>query len=389
MLGRIVLGAAVACGLGGNAMAAEAAGSELTFGIAYTGEVWRNASGGVERGTRYLDNLDVTAEMAFEAFGAEATVFAYGLYNNKDTFSDLVGDALGVSNIDNERVVRLLEFWYEQKIPWLNASVKLGLYDLNSEFDAIETAGLFIHPSHGIGPEYAQSGLNGPSIFPSTSPAVRLDWMPNEQWTLRLAVLDAVPNDPDDPKRMDLTLGQGALFAGEVNYTTEGGARFGLGAWSYTSEFDLLVPVGSTTRKRGDPGVYAFAEVPFFRAEESETRGLDGFVRVGRADEELYQFEYYFGAGLTYTGLLPQRAEDQLGLAVAHAVNGGSFRDAMTLATVPVERAETNIELTYRAPVNSWLTLQADVQYVINPGTAGNVDNALAVGLRFEIGFEF
>jgi porin len=51
--------------------------------------------------------------------------------------------------------------------------VKIGLYDLNSEFDVIEAAALFLNPSHGIGPDFAQSGRNGPSIFPVTSLAIR------------------------------------------------------------------------------------------------------------------------------------------------------------------------------------------------------------------------
>ena len=34
-------------------------------------------------------------------------------------------------------------------------SVLTCLYNLNSEFDVIETAGLFINSSHGIGPDYS------------------------------------------------------------------------------------------------------------------------------------------------------------------------------------------------------------------------------------------
>jgi carbohydrate-selective porin OprB len=48
-------------------------------------------------------------------------------------------------------------------------SVLAGLYELNSEFYRLQSAGLFLNSSFGIGPEFSQSGLEGPSIFPSTS----------------------------------------------------------------------------------------------------------------------------------------------------------------------------------------------------------------------------
>jgi porin len=37
--------------------------------------------------------------------------------------------------------------------------------------------------------------------------------------------------------------------------------------------------------------------------------------------------------------------------------------------------------------VTEWLTVQPDVQYVVNPGTDPALDDALVVGLRFEIAF--
>ena len=111
----------------------------------YTGEVIANAAGGMRRGTRYLDNFDLVLEadlgrvMGWQ--GAELHV--YGLYNNGRAFSELVGDAQAPSNIETgTRAVRLYEAWINQQItPAI--SLKAGLYDLNSEFDALEAAGLF------------------------------------------------------------------------------------------------------------------------------------------------------------------------------------------------------------------------------------------------------
>ena len=79
------------------------------------------------------------------------------------------------------------------------ASIKFGLYDLNSEFDAIEAAALFINPSHGIGPDFSQSGRNGPSIFPLTSLALRADYKLDDHWLVRAVILDAFQVIPSVP----------------------------------------------------------------------------------------------------------------------------------------------------------------------------------------------
>jgi porin len=45
------------------------------------------------------------------------------------------------------------------------------------------------------------------------------------------------------------------------------------------------------------------------------------------------------------------------------------------------------IEATYRAPVSAWVTLQPDLQYIINPGGQRAASNALILGMRAEVGF--
>ena len=107
--------------------------------VVYTADVWHNARGGLRRGWRYLDNLDVTLTVDTErAIGwRDATLFVYGLYNNGQALTgDLIGDVQGVSNIETgARAVRLYEAWVEQRFG--RASIKFGLYDLNSEFDGM------------------------------------------------------------------------------------------------------------------------------------------------------------------------------------------------------------------------------------------------------------
>jgi porin len=45
------------------------------------------------------------------------------------------------------------------------------------------------------------------------------------------------------------------------------------------------------------------------------------------------------------------------------------------------------IEATYHAPLTPWLSVQPDVQYVINPGGQPATAAALIFGLRAQVGF--
>ena len=111
--------------------------------------------------------------------------------------------------------------------------------------------------------------------------------------------------------------------------------------------------------------------------DPDDTQGLGTYFQFAWAPSDRNEIERYYGAGLVYTGLIPGRDEDVIGLGVASAHLSRRLR--------PLEgkTQETAIELFYKAPLLPWLTVQPDVQYILNPG--GDGKDALAVGVRFEI----
>ena len=358
---------------GSPADAAEEAGPAVDLSVMYAAELW------AARGRRrHLDNLDVTLTVDAErALGWRgATLFAYALYNNGRSLSEVVGEAQTVSNIETGvRAVRLYEAWVDQRLG-PRASVRVGLYDLNSEFDTSEAGSLFVNSSHGVGPDLAQSGRNGPSIFPVTSLAARVEWTPAERWRVRAAALDGVPGDPARPRRTAVKLGgnDGALLIGEVEYR-DGRTKAALGAWGYTARFE---GIASGLRRRDSRGAYLLVERRVAAAQDG--RALAAFARIGFAEARVNAIGRYLGAGLVRTGVLAR--DDRLGVAVARASFGRPYRRATGAG-----RAETVVELTYRAALTPWLTVQPDAQYVVDPGGDPGLRNALALGLRAEVGF--
>lgn len=350
----------------------------LLLETSYTFDVLSNLSGGLRRGTRYLDNLDLVAEADLERLvgWSGALVHVYGLYNNGTPFGSLVGDEQVISNIETgTRAVRLYEAWISQEVGE-TASLKLGLYDLNSEFDSLDSSGLFTGSAHGIGTDFSQSGENAPSIFPVTSLAARASVEVASGWHVRAAVLDAVPGDPARPNRTAIKLGDGALLVGEIEAPIASGGKLLFGHWRYTAPQDRL----DGSAGKGADGFYLRGETTLIREAGTQGQGLDGFFRLGLADGGFYRFGGFASAGLNWTGAIDGRDEDQIGFAIASAITSGEDRRLSGS-----ERTETAFELTYRAVVNDWLSIQPGAHYIVNPAADPTIPNAFAIGLRTQL----
>lgn len=363
--------------------------ADVTVEAYYRADILSNTRGGIDTGTAWLDDGILTVEADVGAlWGDEASMFAKFLYNNSTTFSDVYsGDAQVVSNIDAPHGMRIFELSYEQR--WSDRySLRVGLYDLNSEFDANDTGGLFMNSSHGIGPDYAQSGLNGPSIFPISSLAARFNWQVNNDLLLRYAILDGVPGDPDDPAKntIDLSSDDGFLNALEADYAIPGGGRIVVGTWLYSADFDLIegtAPGGAPLRDDGNSGWYGFIDTPLPLG--AGTVEVSGFVRYGIADDRFNIFGSYIGGGIVATGLIASRPEDQLGVAIARVSVGDPIRRVVEAGGGSIDDAETAIELTWSTQLTDWLRIQPNIQFVSNPGVDPALSDALVVGLQFEL----
>ncbi len=397
---------------------AQPSDSDLRLEVAYLGDLAGNLSGGLRQRAVYFDNVDVTLTARDVLGWPHTTLFLYGLGNQGGNLTRLVGDAQTVSNIEAPNAWKLYEAWIQQILFEGRVSVLAGLYDLNSEFDVISSASLFLNSSHGIGPDFSQSGQNGPSIFPTTSVGLRARLLPHHAFYVQAVALDGVPGHPDRPAgthvlfdRDDglLLAAEAALLLGmEDEPETPFSARrrraryrrisrledavyrvkVALGAWRYTARFDDLAAVdgqGVPTQHTDNGGVYALAEGHLWREAADPAQGLWLFARAGVANRRVNRFGAYTGAGAVYVGPLAGRAEDRLGLAVASAFNGDPYQAALRAEGRSVERAEVNLELTYHAPLTSWLAVQADLQVVLNPDTDPALGDALVAILRLEV----
>lgn len=319
----------------------------------YTSDIATVVDGGIKKGAVYLDMLEITTGKQTEDTEWAGTL----LVTNSQTFSDqYAGDSQVASNIDNGQMIRLYELWYLQSFD--QHQWQVGLIDLNGLYDAIDTASLFLNSSHGIGPDFSQSGANGPSIFPVTSLAINWAWQINEQWHWQTGLFDAVPGDPNHPTRNTIKISkqEGALITSELGFDNID-LQTTIGTWYYTQP-----TTAESSMKDHNSGHYLSVEKP-------NEEGLAWWVRVGQAKPSVNDFRRYTGGGATYplwdglAGIGVARAE------YTQAVGGG---------------AEITWEMTYAKSINDVVSLQPSIQFIQQPSYSGISDTTVVI-LRVNI----
>tara|TARA_R100000908_G_scaffold65369_1_gene55060 strand:+ start:129110 stop:130357 length:1248 start_codon:yes stop_codon:yes gene_type:complete len=391
----------------------EESSNPFSLSVTYTVDIFGNFNGGNATGLRYMDNLDVNLEAHFETlpFGLGGTTFyVYGLGNQGSGISALTGDIQGVSNIETENSWRIFEAWVQKKFFLANSSLLVGLYDINSEFNVLNSSLLFLNSSHGLDPTIASSGVMGPSTFPYTSLAARLKINPFSGMVIQGAVLDGVPSDPANSKgtKVKLRKSNGVFVIGEVGYHSVSGMELqqrnrtsrrqnllapgissdnsiALGGWFYSDKRDTFTDGYQQT----EFGIYALGEYEILTESEGEQipESLQIFGRAGISNTEVQEIGGFFGAGFVVKGLFKQRSKDQSGFAVAWASAGTEYINNTFIGDGRPEKAETNFELTHLFSLNDYADLQLNTQYILNPGFNPVLDNAMVGGLRLILGF--
>lgn len=312
---------------------------------------------------------------------------------NKPNASN-IGSLQGIDNIEAAtHAFKLYEAWDEQAFLDNKLAILLGLHDLNTEFSVTDMTANFIKPVMQVGQSLAQSGNNGPSIFPNTSLAARLKYMPTETTYASIAAFDGVPGDPNrphgthiDPRRRD-----GLLIIAEAGCTPkiDGEDRalnkFAVGAWTYTKKVDDLVDVDSL----GDPikrrmsGAYFLSSYQIY-SDKKAGHDLGVFFRAGIADGDTRQTDWDYVAGVVGHGWIPSREDGELGFGFSQSHNSDKY---FTSVSGVADRSEYGLEAYYRDTIYNGVSIQPDIQRVIDPGTDRVTKDATMVGLRLDVNF--
>ena len=384
----------------------------LVPSLSYDGEAARALSGGEREGTVYTGLLHLRLRWIVPTTsdwrGTSAFIDVRNIHGGH--LGDLVGDAQGVDNIDGPGGTAIHELWLQHNFQWSGLSLLGGIYDVNSEFDRVQAAGLFLNSSFGVTPEFAESGATGPSIFPRTAAALRVAARPWNGSVIRAALVDGASFERPDGSHALFRRGDGALALVEWSLLRRPDAtgdepvaprifgrfsplptyedKVAVGAWRYSRRFAEAGRADDPGAPRApSAGAYAIGEWRLLGRGADAKRQLSGFAQFGCASPATNRFGTYVGAGIVAKGWLFGKDSDQVGISVASAQQGGTYRRNVAASGFRPTRAETTWELSYLAQARKWLTIEPDLQFVSHPDADASLRAATVFQLRTESTF--
>jgi len=134
----------------------------------------------------------------------------------------------------------------------------------------------------------------------------------------------------------------------------------------------------------GNYGLYLLADQTLWREkgkDDPAQQGLVGFFRLGYAPPDRNLADFGADGGLVYKGLIPGRDYDTLAIAGSYLHMSDDLRKAQReLNTLAVDGLgqpapftkladyEGVLEISYKAQLTAWWTLEPDIQRVFHPG---------------------
>lgn len=351
-------------------------------------DVVSNVAGGGGRRAVELDKeqVDIDLDLDGVADRDDRMIAHLSVMNVSGGMPNLTAGTLqGINNIEAaSHRLRLYEAWIEQPFAEGRLSVRAGLYDLNSEFYATESAATLLNPGFGIGSELAATGSAGPAIFPSTALAGRLNVRPTLNSYVRVAVVNAAAGTLGDRGGVNTRFDEGVLTIAELGYA--GDSHFAVGVWRYSRGQDHLLELDDVgdPRRRAGQGLYLMAERRLL-GEPDGARMVTGFVRAGVSDGRTSPFRGSAQAGVLVERVFAGREDSLLSLGVNVGVLGGAYRDVLRAGGTPAAAAETQLEITYADNLLPNLQVQPDLQYTFNPGGVSGADGVLTAAIRFTV----
>ncbi|MFZ4619097.1 MAG: carbohydrate porin [Bacteroidota bacterium] len=364
----------------------------ITLSAVIKNEFWSVMNGGIRKDPEQLLNADLTASVDLSKLAglSDAAFFIHFLGNNGESISNDVGDIQMVSNIEGYKTFKLYQCWFEQSFPSADLSFLIGVFDLNAEFYVTPSSALFLNGSHGVGIDLGQTGLNGPSVFPNTSLAMRLRYAPEDRISYSAAVFDGRPGAPDNCNSFDLSLnGQDGYFLiGEAAYERSGSLKCAVGAWYYTGSFADVCAVEGLEEyfeRKDNAGAYLLFDHALYTEPGEQSGGLNIFTRFGITNDHVNLIRSHVGGGLTYKGPFDGRDDDEFGYAFAYASFGSDFRRLTSFYGESMASFEAAHEVTYRGALTPWFAVQYNLQYIMHPSASIDVSDVFVHGLRLEI----
>jgi porin len=283
------------------------------------------------------------------------------------------------------------ELWYEQAMFDGTFLLRAGKIDITSGFECSSCPVAF--DSSIFANDETTQFLNGalvnnPTIpFPSYALGAAGYYNPLEWWYASAGVVDAQNDVRETGLRTAFHKEDYFFYIFEtgitINLRSPDGPLKGAYRVGFWNDPQPKSHSDSIRNYRDDVGFYLSFD-QMLKKENTvieDGQGLGMFFRYGYADGKKNDITNFLSLGFQYQGLLDGRDADVFGAGFAQ----GFFSDSAS-TTYP-EDYESVVELYYNVQINQFIHLTPDIQYVINPGGAAGVNDAMVLGMRMQVLF--
>jgi len=357
--------------------------------------------------------------------GAKFFVNAFQIHGRGPS-ANLVGNQQLLSNIEATRGTKLFDLWLEQTLVEGRLIIRIGQEGANDEMMITQYGAVFLNSSFGFpGLPAADLPSGGPN-YPLATPFVRVAFHATDNVTMVGAVFNGDPAPPGigDPQERDASgtafrfNGHSLSFA-ELWYSANQGdnavglpAIYKLGAWYSSARFadqfyDInglpLAAPGSSGIPRshsGDFAIYGIVDQMIWRRSGTTDQGIGAFLQVMGSPGGYNVSNLFIEGGINWKGPFAGHDKDIAAFGVSYlGISPAARRFAASVISLtgsgsPYSSNETVFEATYLYQATTWLSLQPDAQYVINPGAGiptseshTPLKNAFVLGVRAAIQF--
>jgi porin len=359
--------------------------------ITYNTDLMASVAGGLQRGQAYAGQLYVEVDTDLgKLAGLQGLRFdVSGDWASGTNLSQDIGNIFTVAQyFEGDGIVRLTNMYLQQSLLDGRLDLKAGRFSTGADFFNPPIDLIFVNEA--LNPIIVAVQVNVPGVTAD----------PNATWGGRVAVqptpwfslaTGAYYSDPTlnqltaNGTEFGISTSNGYFLVTEAAFLlhSEKGSqglpgRYRLGAYYDSNQYASLNHPGR--QQTGNYGLYVMGDQMVFReGGPGSSRGLSLFgALIYAPSASINPLPLFASVGATYSGLVPTRDRDIAAFAMYY---GGFSR------YLPGQTYEMVLEWTYAIAVGRRLTIQPDVQYVINPGGVSSVGNAVVLGLQ--IGIEF
>ena len=381
----------------------------VTFTLNEVVDAVHNFNGGVREESRAAGQLFLGATIDTEkAWGLPGGKVQATIFNRQG--NSLANDA-GLDLLQPVQTIygrgtiwRLGQLWYEQSFNDGATALKIGRVTHGEDFGATPCGNMMNLILCGPASSQIVSGYL--YNMPVSSWGARLRQRIAPDLHINLGVIESNPENLREDRGFYLgTQGAtGTIYAGELQWTPKLGVNgdlpgtYKIGAWYDSSDSNNIVydvngdyqaVTGLAFAREGHhSGVHANLQQQLIAPQADGAHGLSVVGNLAIADRATNKLRSKAAVIVTYTGLVPGRAKDDVTFGVGAAIVNGRVTDAQRaqndagLRVGDPQDTEYAVELNYGYRLTPAITVRPGVQYIHNPGGQSDRDGIVVGGLK-------